>query len=538
MASKLLNVLTNIENDRRYLIDVANNAGYSISENAKLRQLDATIRAIEVPTEIPSNGIPDEWIIKENWVRPLEWPDCHQILLDTPINGTHIPYMILLLKDSADEIELARSLISISSNTTTDAIAYSAILTSDGVFYNNQNETRTHTWDKSKDIIVTDGEYPGTYRWLLYYGTLNGTYSGAKWLRNMQGVVECILDCSRFSTQSSYGYSPIVFYGASSKSIINVEVFDVENVSMQVSNGNPYIYGFSGCTELRNLDFHGCSGVMTNSTSTGGLFADCRKLQNIDLSNIRFILTGSSTGYYDLSNCYSLRSFKGPITTQSQASYSIYMYYIKLGYNPYLKLLQTDLRDNTDGYVQLTLPDSWQRSYVPEDIAFIGEYYGSALPYNWNGHSYFGNKMFSDSAYPKTSTNTPSFYPNSATLFREVIDLTNVLSYTNDSSSFGYSVYSSSANSTISIPYTTDNYITPYLSNSLLLFPQDTCVRLRFYSPIGKQNILSLFDVLKDLSSEERTVTNPRITLYYSDYNSLTPEEIAIATNKGWTVGH
>lgn len=278
---------------------------------------------------------------------------------------------------------------------------------------------------------------------------------------------------------------------------------------------------------------------MTNGSFSGELFTNCRKLQYIDLSNMEFGLSGTNTGSFNLTNCYSLKSFKGPITSQSQSAYSMYMYSIRLGYNPYLKLLQTDLRDNTQGEVNIDVGNTytWAKTYVPKDIEFIGKYYGRVLPHNWEGHSYFGNKLYSDATYPKTSSSYPSLYPYDNIFCRNIIDFSNVLSYTNDSTSFSYSVYSSSQNSCINIPYSSDSSsISVYLENKILIFPEDTCVRIKFLTSIGRQNIISLFNCLKDLTLDERTANNPSIQFYYTDMEELTPEDIEIATNKGWVI--
>jgi hypothetical protein len=45
--------------------------------------------------------------------------------------------------------------------------ACKGILTSDGTYYTNT--TFSHTWDKSKDIVVDKGRFPGTYRWIILY---------------------------------------------------------------------------------------------------------------------------------------------------------------------------------------------------------------------------------------------------------------------------------------------------------------------------------------------------------------------------------
>ena len=548
MASKLLNVLTNIENDRRYLIGVANNAGYSINENAKLRQLDTAIRSIEEPTEIPLNGIPEEYIMKHDWIRPTEWPDCHQILLDTErvkIGNTtnyHEPYMIIMLEADGPTTTFYKS-TGLSNNAVGDCIGYSALLTSDGTFYNTNATDITHTWDTSKDIVVNSGEFPGTYRWVIYFNQTNQSVAGNQKLIRYLPAVEIIVDAS--NCIQNVQYVPVCFFkpnstiagdGALNTTLLNEEVFNA-GVSLTLSGGNtnPYVYMFRGCTNLRNLDFHGLTGSLYLNNGSY-MFKDCYRLRHIDLSYLTTALSGNAYSIFQLSNCFSLVDFKGPHTTQSAIIYANYIYGLRMGYNPQLELVQLDLGENTSGEITVTTQSGsdFVRTYIPKTARFTGaDFVSTTLPYNWNGHSYWGNKIYKDLEYPSTSTQLPVI---SATMLdREVIDYSNVLSLTNENNT-SYSVYKNgNAKFNLMSAGGMDNMLYSYAG--FLSLPNDIVIRLNlYYWMLSKENVIRLFNALKDLTEDDRTVYNPQIILNPVNIDELTPEEIAIATNKGWTV--
>jgi hypothetical protein len=70
------------------------------------------------------------------------------------------------------------------------------------------------------------------------------------------------------------------------------------------------------------------------------------------------------------------------------------------------------------------------------------------------------------------------------------------------------------------------------------IIPQNCYYRLNISSMyyLPKENIIDIFNRLMDLTQAELTVNSPSIGLSTYQYNLLTPEEIAIATNKGWEV--
>ena len=381
MASKLLNTLQDIENDRHYLVGLAQSLGYPIHSDASFRDLETVMQPIPTePTDPPTFDIPEELIVKEDWVRPTEWPDCHQILLDTESivagNSTYDPYMIIMIKANSPDTLIYRSKTGWYNSTGTDSIQWNRIKTSDGVVYTQNNVDTTHTWDTTKDIVVTEGAFPGVYRYLIYYVTHNSTTAQSlKGVGNLPAV-EIIIDATNCS-QSCY-YAPVTCF-ANQPDLLNIEVFNAGS-SPVLYFADTYSRCFQDLVNLRNLDFHNVQGTITLAYDYNYTFMHAHKLRYIDLSNwsVNYGSGNKSAIGFSFKTCYSLVSFKSPyqrVTNNNFNSCSL-----MLGYNPQL----TEIIINGDPTLyaaSVSFPSDVEdhtRCYVPNNIDATGRYYSNS----------------------------------------------------------------------------------------------------------------------------------------------------------------
>lgn len=168
MANDLLKTLEKIDTSRRVLIDTANANGFNLSKNASLIELASTIGTID---HAPVVHLPA-------WERPKEWPDCADILRKaTNYSSNSVPHSIILLKDCPDEYLLPKKYTSSDVNGRYNyTIAATSYKTSNGYTYGSTSSDITHHWDGNGDIIIEDGPWAGTYRWIIVYAAPNNSY--------------------------------------------------------------------------------------------------------------------------------------------------------------------------------------------------------------------------------------------------------------------------------------------------------------------------------------------------------------------------
>ena len=543
MASKLLRVLNKIENERNYLITRANMAGYNFPSDSSIASLASAIKDIESPSEYPDAGIMREYIEAEDWVRPSEWPNTIQILRDTPIdNGKH-PYLLVLLRTNEEStvIHKSQSISNAAGVADANCVVWEKVLTSDGTEYTTNSADITHTWDTSKDIIISEGEYSGTYRYIIYFTTRSS--NGSQGTRQL--AYEHMVEVVGLTPKSSYAY-PISFpsFFLNSDELLNIEYHDTEaytnNTYMYMYNSTPNRNAFENLYNLRSLSFH-CdyrSFQFVTGSGTGSLFRRCYRIRHIDMSSVNCPLSGSTTLNFDIKQCYSLVTFKSPNISQSNPSYNSYIPNMTLGYNPLLKLVKVTLGNNyTDSsYCSVSNVESsygYERGFVPEDCSFQGRLCATVLPYNWKGHSYFGNVAYNPASY---TSNPPTGFVGNNNIDRECFDLSMLDSL--KSLTLSYSVLNNSGTNTYYNPF--GSYLYSYgidvVFRGTILFPEDFTYRLDLSNVImTRDSFLTTTQNLKDLS-QEGTVYNPTIKIHKFTKSYLTPQDIQALSNKGWTV--
>ena len=201
MASRLLNVLSDIENDRQHLIMSGKRKGLPLGRNSSFGDIAESIDLLlpNSNTDYLKYHMPDDYGSPENdpelWKIPEYWPDIKDIFLNIETitipntDMTAYPIALLLIPDTQNTNLLSVKAYAHDGNTpglvcfetsTSSAFISNNIhiiyKTSDGSQYimNPDNyEDITHTWDASKDIVI-DGHH---FRTICVYYTRNNNWS-------------------------------------------------------------------------------------------------------------------------------------------------------------------------------------------------------------------------------------------------------------------------------------------------------------------------------------------------------------------------
>lgn len=494
MASNLLKTFEKIDAHRMQLINKANEYGAKLKDSASFAELLPFIEAQEYP--VYDNYNLNE---NENWNRPEGWPDCREILRNAEVKDGLYPGIIMLLDANSDTTLLRKYVTGTSNSYVSNSsgagnVCASGYLLSDGTWYNDTTNEITHTWDKTKDIVVNEGRLPGTYRWIiLYYSSskaisyINLTYlpmvelivgnvkhTGTTWsaglLVSMGEKSPCsgylrhveILEESNFSGFTwSYGMYPRLFGG--------MYLLEEITVSKTLSSSNS-TYATSGFTELSHLKELNFSKLGLS----GGTFT-CTKAYSLE----KLILSGNMT-FYTGEHLPSLKLVEGVNA--------------KIRFNNCNVQIAKDCVFHIKGIECAQLPAYWTTN---RDIPLL------------------------------TYTNSSSPFSNNP--FIETLDLSNVTDFYYSSNIINYPTPSSRGNA-----------YTVLCANCFRLknieWPNEVVNRLDLSNVyLSKDCIVNLFEHLisiADLSG----LTYTNILIHEKNYNELTEDEIKIATDKGWGV--
>jgi hypothetical protein len=555
MASDLLKTLKKIEEARCLQIETARELGYNIKDNASFLELATIMQEPARKFPIQDYNVPDEYPTAPDWERPAEWPDCYTILRSAKPYNNFYPICILLFKNAADTIDIPVK------TTNTTNVAYwhecglEAVQLSDGIYYNlnsyssSTTKQTTHTWDKSKDIVDSEGN---TYRWIIGY--LKKTYAGTTNADNrpmlnfaMFPATEILLGDITFGTNKYYtaallNWSSGSTGGTLSKNLVHFEVLPECNmINATYANGackpcGNAVYLFQGCTKLECLDFGPGFIFHFSLGSNYGIYAfeGATKLNKLDLSKVKIVITGSYStnraGVYP----QTYMEFKPPMTPNNWTLHFTGMY-------------------NTSGYTsQWYLPNYYSK--MVEQLKNAGYSIGFSTFYKDTSrlHGKRPNvELENDTSaviyqheIRKTVSNA-TFKPieeyTSYNLLH--LDLSNAtLTGSVTSSSSNLFVYASVGNystKTLPIPAGMNgSYITnfEYFPNlTSVIWPNNSNCRVNLLgTSVTKETVLDLFEKCVDLTG--KTVYNPYIFIPKQVYVLLNEEELAIATNKGWKV--
>ena len=496
MASKLLNTLQNIENDRQAAIMTANGLGYHLSPNASFADIAATAGTGDTVI-----GLQYPALNEEDWERPKEWPDCYSILReatirrDSTINKDVEPIGIYLLKDGEDTITFWRKQSAPSSGMTDQDYVYAdAFLLSDGTWIEGLSKlssgaTIQHDWDITQDIIVNDGQYPGRYRWLIEYRVVDSS-DYLSYINSIKfwPVVEVL----------SLKTMPGIGRGIYAQSLLNFEMLP-ESPIITVRHDQFSYPLFSGFVNLRNLKLAPLTHLIIRWA-----FRDLHRLRKLDLSNFTQI-TYAYNDEISLGYAFSLVEFIGPqsiiISNDVNATKN------RVSFKQLPVIQKMILPENT--YLDCDGDSILNSSCEIQGCAGVADYY----PRNYEQTGLIGSRN--------------DVVPNGSYSYHDLLNIINFSEHKCETN-HNYSVFGSGSSELKPGAYYAKAFI----------IPQNCCYRLNtsemYYLP--KENIIDIFNRLMDLTQAELTVNKPSIVLSTYQYNLLTPEEIAIATNKGWEV--
>lgn len=503
MASNLLKTLQNLENSRQKCI-----------ANAKTANLDT----------YPNMGFPEiaNLFLKQNndstlsvlpdWERPSDWWDTKTILANAEPRDGLYPAYIVLIDDYEDTTSFSKA------TTAYQKLQHDGILTSDGAWYTAADFT--HTWDKTKDKACSLGYKT---RYFIVYVTDEKAHSN-KSINPYLGYFRCLeiiwgnvnkIDV-KFEVSSSGGFSDGNVY------LLNFETLDTclaNNLSSDI---------FGGCRNLRNVYLPTLTKL--GYPNANGFFSHCFKLKKIDFSKVESIDTyiyghtiRSCHSLEELSfpklikangadipeSCYGLKKLYLPELTTCSASLGYYCYNLKEIYIPKLKSAKSI------GYNCCTL-EVIEAPLL--ESAAVGPY------------CYSLKEVY----LPNLKTLGADSFKNTHCLSKvELPLLTTIEGTIFESSSIEEFIFPETLTTFSGIFYSFKycknlrklNFFEGWKFSGLDL---TTCVALE------KESIIDMLNKLADVTSE--TATTYTLTLGATNLAKITAEDVAIGTNKGWTI--
>lgn len=320
MASKLLNVLNDIEKGRKHCINVARDNNLKIDDNASIYAIGDTFNNMVLMDNNNVVSIPDiTGYTKENdpavWHRPKDWINLEEIFTSTGDidiidysgnNRKAAPVYAVLLKNDTPQIEFTTNTINSSTETVVGTAnighfpSYSnyketkAIVTSDGAKYVIHSENPSpvvHVWDETKDIV--HGE--DTYRWFIvyHYDSYQTQSIGNLYLGNLHllgvNVVEFIYSGVR-------GYNGTIYLPRTCENFVTLSPFSEEAVKYPKSSNNiPLKQSVVGTTNYSSIQSY-----INKITTTGISIStnDYYSLKNIEYTNGNVNLTACGRAAY------------------------------------------------------------------------------------------------------------------------------------------------------------------------------------------------------------------------------------------------
>ena len=479
MASKLLKVLSNIEEGRQACLQQIRKDNMEISDDASFFEIapfinaGSAVRSLDAQSEV----IPD-------WVRPAEWPDCHSLLYNAEEREDIVAGAIVLINGNNSSPSGTILLPRIGEATYGTCTGADAYLLSDGAWYNDTSAAITHTWDTTKDIIVTEGEYPGRYRWVMTYYTKNSNknqFEVGAW--NPTEIL--------YIGPPNAGTAGDMTLVNSSQTLVNMEYLpECKSTAVRTTRTNQTT--FYNMPELRHVDFGPVKGISCSSGSYNSptyIGQNLPKLKKIDLSNLTSISCSST---WSLKGCINCTEFI--LSPNNTATTTIIMegdyYYLTNIDAPNVHTLKAD---NT--YYR---PDLRMNTRVATDSL------------KWSTHY--------------TGANISGGFVNNP-----------ILTHVTLTSISGTSFVGATSYYVASVPIM--KYGCPNIKE--IDWPKTVSMAIDVSNlKLSHSSILGLLESLYDFVENKASLgeAQPYIRISPSNRKMLSAEELAIATNKGWEV--
>lgn len=484
MASELLKTFQKIDRGRKYQIDRARALGHTVPDSASLSDLASYI----APTiDFPSYQGDGSDLI---WNRPSEFPDCYTMLQGEPRDGL-VPGLFILIKN-----DTTTRLPSYNNDNIVSGAA--ACLTSDGVWYNDLNVNTSHTWDTTKDIVINDGPYKGSYKWFLCYYDPNAVSLPNRFLLlTLLDPVEIVVNKIPVSNAYPEVSSWLFITNASASKynkLINIEVLPESNItSLDALNFNA-AYFFGTYASLEHVSIPTIHTIKWTYSSNNTYLAqfEAPKLRVLDLSNITTVNVHSSpmNKYQGFAlNCPNLSIFK--FGANSLVS----------SYCPMTKLKEFKIPNGTFRHI---ISNSNPNFGLPNNDNIVIKQISDNIPYNWTDTR---GAVVVNGRYDTSSTTMNNYVCAKHPLLTHIII---------DSNSYSGATADIAPNSP-NLRYVTLNQ--GFVKTNLRINKIDLA-----------------YDCLIDILNKLGTGSGSTLTLGTANMSKLSEDEIKIATDKGWTV--
>lgn len=485
MASQFLKFLENIDNGRKQCIKNANKANLQLSQDASLDEIAGKFLDPDLLRPAPET----------EWQVPSEWPDLRTILNSAPVYENRKACVVLLLDTASDSF-------------TTGSFDSSGhiydMYCSDGTKYSSYISSWSHTWDTSKDL-----DYNGfKYRYIIGY-TLSSLSSGSSYSLLDKITPEDTI--AIYVGNQDFNQRELSINGEK----IQYVLVDYDATNLDVGG-----FTYSYCPSLRRVDWLGATTWNINS-----MLRDSKNISCMNLPGVHY-LNNSGGGNQTYSIFYGVE----PANT--------------------VNLCNVKTLTCTVQFAQSAeyWPNHLDLSNV-EEIKCGSSKNNSAFRYCKEGFLNLPKLKKLNGAY--------SFYQSNIRYadFSNLVEITGEGAFTQSN----FYILNLPALTTVNLNYFADcaygleELHIPKVSGSTgsdgvnMLYNAWSLKKLtvgdNFYIPtidLSKSNLLpisevvKLFNQLKDISNESAlsgTVLLPSTTL-----TKITEEELAIATNKGWTI--
>lgn len=483
MASNLLKTLLKIDDERKNMIqNIKDSLGLEISENASFGDIAQYIGTYTQDFSRITNTEPR----LPAWERPKEWPDCHSILRNAEAVDGYKPLFIVLLNTDADTTTFPAPTSNYVGNSVSEPVNYANVcrrlVLSDGTIYNNVTTEIVHTWDKTKDTVITEGDFKGTYRWFMTYETSSQpkylTFAGMP-------VAEILIARTSSSGFSSCNWIVGGTTDTANATLINFEVlpeYPKNNIGVgSIGMSNKC---FAGCSKLRHFALGPVTQFSPSSTN-GSSMNGWTNIVSIDCPKCTYAFTSI------LSTADSLQYLSSATSSLSICA------------SPQLKEI-----DAPSSSINISIVDGIP-GYIREDakMNIKGFYYNP--PIYWTSNNGYPTYTYGGTILAKNHYNLRIYDATP-------LDLSTCLVTTSGTGAYTFK----------NCPNLREVKIPSNWKNRLNV---SAC-------ELNHSNVLEIFDNLQDLRDIPNTIYDPTITLSEYNKSQLTEADIKIATDKGWVI--
>ena len=501
MASNLLKTLQNLENSRQKCITNAKTAKLDTYPNMGFPEIANLF--LKQNNDSPLSALPD-------WERPSDWWDTKTILANAEPRDGLYPAYIVLIDDYEDTTSFSKA------TTEHQNLQHDGILTSDGAWYTDADFT--HTWDKTKDKECSLGYKT---RYFIVYVTDTKAHNSSTAIKPYLAYFRCLeviwgnvnkidVTFSASTNSSSFTYGNVY--------LLNFETLDT-CLAVNISSS----YTFSACINLRNVYLPSVKQM----TSGSNHFSHCDKLKRLEIPKLEILSTQHRIAYDN--NGLEEISFPKLKTATSSWCLPEHCYNLKKVYMPELETCEGYALEDCYSLKEIYIPKLKSANYLLSGSHTLEVLEAPLLESSFIGFDCYSLKE----VYLPNLKNLKGGFLNTYCLSKvELPSLTTISS----------AIFKTSAIEEFTFPETLTTFsgITSSFSNcpnlrKLNLFEgwKFSGLNLTSCRSLEKESIVDMLNKLADVTSETNTYT---LTLGATNLAKITAEEVAIGTNKGWTI--